>query len=71
LGLSDVVVRFGNRLREIRKGKGISPEKLAELANLHRTYVNDVERGRRNVTLVTIESLARALDIPMATLMPD
>jgi transcriptional regulator with XRE-family HTH domain len=69
--LSDVAIRFGNKLREIRKGKGISQEKLAELANLHRTYVNDVERGRRNVTIVTVESLARALGVSMAELMPD
>jgi transcriptional regulator with XRE-family HTH domain len=69
--LSDVTVRFGKRLREIRTRKGISQEKLAELAGLHRTYVSSVERGERNISLVNIESLAEALGVPMAALMPD
>jgi transcriptional regulator with XRE-family HTH domain len=69
--LSDVTVRFGNRLREVRKGKGLTQEKLAESAKLSRNYVNDVERGRRNVTIATVESLARALGVRMADLMPD
>jgi|SRR6516162_6920704 DNA-binding XRE family transcriptional regulator len=42
-GLSDVAVRFGLRLREVRQDRGISQEKLAELAGLHRTYVSSVE----------------------------
>jgi transcriptional regulator with XRE-family HTH domain len=69
--LNDVTVRFGNRLREVRKDKGLTQEKLAEIAQLSRNYVNDVERGRRNVTIVTVESLARALGVRMADLMPD
>ncbi len=69
--MSDVAVRFGQRLREVRKGRGISQEKLAELAGLHRTYVSSVERGERNISLLNIESLARALGVKMAELMPD
>jgi transcriptional regulator with XRE-family HTH domain len=69
--LDDVTVRFGRRLREVRTGKGISQEKLAELAGLHRTYVSSVERGERNISLVNIENLANALGVPMAALMPD
>jgi transcriptional regulator with XRE-family HTH domain len=69
--LSDVAVRFGRRLREVRQGRGISQEKLAELAGLHRTYVSSVERGQRNISLLNIESLARALEVKMAELMPD
>jgi transcriptional regulator with XRE-family HTH domain len=69
--LSDVTVRFGQRLREIRTQKGISQEKLAELAGLHRTYISSVERGERNISLVNIESLAEALGVAMAELMPD
>ena len=48
---SDVAERFGARLKSIRLDQGISQEKLAELAELHRTYVSSVERGQRNVTL--------------------
>jgi transcriptional regulator with XRE-family HTH domain len=69
--LSDVAVRFGHRLRAVRQGRGISQEKLAQLAGLHRTYVSSVERGERNISLLNIESLARALGVKMAELMPD
>jgi transcriptional regulator with XRE-family HTH domain len=69
--LSDVAARFGRRLREVRRRCSISQEKLAELAGLHRTYVSSVERGQRNISLVNIESLARALNVKMAELMPD
>jgi transcriptional regulator with XRE-family HTH domain len=68
--LSDVQKRFGERLRGIRSGKGISQEALAELAGLHRTYVSSVERGERNVTIVTVERLADALGVPMVELIP-
>ena len=63
-------MRFGTRLREIRLKKGISQERLAELAGLHRTYVSSVERGERNISLENIDRLANALEEPMAKLMP-
>jgi transcriptional regulator with XRE-family HTH domain len=69
--LADITCRFGERLRAVRKEKGTTQEKLAENAGLSRNYVNDVERGRRNVTIRTVESLARALGVRMADLMPD
>jgi len=68
--LSDVQARFGVRLREIRHTKGISQEALAGLAGLHRTYISGVERGERNISLLNIEKLAIALNVPMADLMP-
>ncbi len=64
-------MRFGLRLREVREKVGISQEKLAELAGLHRTYVSSVERGKRNISLQNIEKLALALGTSMAVLMPD
>jgi transcriptional regulator with XRE-family HTH domain len=69
--LSDVLVRFGKRLREVREEADISQEKLAELAGLHRTYVSSVERGKNNISLVNIERLAAALGVTMGELMPD
>ncbi len=54
---------FGMRVRELRRGKGFTQEKLAELANLHRTYVGGVERGERNVSLGNIWNLAEALGV--------
>lgn len=68
--MANVLVRFGIRLREIRLQKGVSQERLAELAGLHRTYVSSVERGQRNVSLINIERLAKALKVSLAELMP-
>ena len=68
--MANVFERFGMRLREIRLKKGISQERLAELAGLHRTYVSSVERGGRNISLENIDRLATALGEPMAKLMP-
>lgn len=68
---SSINVRFGAGLRKIRLGKGISQERLADLAGLHRTYISSVERGERNVTLQTVEKLAKALGTSMSRLMSD
>jgi transcriptional regulator with XRE-family HTH domain len=65
------MVRFGARLREVRLNFGVSQEKLADMAKIHRTYVSAVERGRCNISLVNIEKLAIALEVPMRDLMPD
>jgi transcriptional regulator with XRE-family HTH domain len=67
---SEVAVRFGDKLRRLRKSREVSQEELAARAGLHRTYVSSVERGERNVSLETIDKLARALGLPMGELMP-
>lgn len=48
----------------------VSQEKLAAQAGLHRTYVSSVERGERNISLVNIERLARALEVPLREMLP-
>ena len=53
---------FARNLRSLRQAHGMSQEKLAELAGLHRTYVSSVERGERNISIDNIERLAKALD---------
>ena len=68
--MEDVLVRFGEQLRRVRTRVGISQERLAELAGLHRTYVSSVERGLRNISLLNIDKLARALEVPLTSLMP-
>ena len=52
---------FAKNLKEIRKSKGVSQEKLAELCGLHRTYIGAVERGERNISLQNVEKIAAAL----------
>ncbi|MCI4040015.1 helix-turn-helix transcriptional regulator [Streptomyces sp. TRM75563] len=56
-------------MRELREARGLSQEGLAEIAGLHRTYVGSVERGERNVSLVNIHRLARALNVASAELL--
>jgi transcriptional regulator with XRE-family HTH domain len=53
--------KFGHRIKEIRKAKGLSQEKLANLAEIDRTYLPEVERGERNISLVVAEKIANAL----------
>lgn len=60
---------FARNLRDCRRCKGLSQEKLAELSGLHRTYVGSVERGERNISLDNMERLANALGVNLADLL--
>ncbi|OGA58591.1 MAG: XRE family transcriptional regulator [Betaproteobacteria bacterium RIFCSPLOWO2_12_FULL_65_14] len=64
----DILVRLGQAVRRRRTEMDLSQESLAERADLHRTYVADIERGVRNVSLKNIEKLARALEVSIADL---
>lgn len=59
---SDVLVRFGVRVRALRKAKGLNQEELAYRCELDRTYIGGVERGERNVSLLNICKIAEALN---------
>ena len=59
----DICEKFGVNVHKFRTEKGISQEKLAELSELHRTYISAVERGARSISLKNIEKIATALDI--------
>ena len=61
----DVKAEYGKKVREIRNSKKVSQEKLAELADLDRTYVSDIENGKRNVSIETIFKIAEALNTPV------
>jgi len=65
----DELKEFGRRLRELRLQKGYSQEKLAEIASLHRNHIGMIERGERNVTLLNIKKIARALGIEVSELL--
>jgi len=55
--------KFGIKIRTIRELKGYSIEYLANIANIDRTYISDIEKGKRNVSLLIIEKLAKALEV--------
>lgn len=60
--MTDIKIRLGQRIKELRLRAGYSQEELAAKANLHRTYMSDIERGERNVSLENIEKIANALN---------
>lgn len=60
---NEYLVRFGKRMKELRKQKGLSQEKLALLCELDRSYVGSVERGERNISLINIHKIAMALNV--------
>ena len=59
---------FGQRVREERLKQNLSQEDLAELADLHRTYIGMIERAEKNLTLINIEKIAKALNVKIAEL---
>ena len=65
----NILIAFGNKVREIRKDKNISQEELAFKANLHRTYIGMIERAEKNITLINIEKIAKALEVDIKKLL--
>jgi len=63
-----ILVTFGERVRKLRKDKGLSQEQLAFKANLHRTYIGMIERAEKNITLLNIEKIANSLDVEISQL---
>ncbi len=57
----NILIQFGKKVREERLKKGISQERLGELAKVHRTYIGMIERAEKNITLTNMEKIARAL----------
>ncbi len=62
----DIKLLVGKRVRELRNSIGISQEELADLAGLDRTYITSVECGKRNISIVNIEKLAKALKVSLS-----
>jgi transcriptional regulator with XRE-family HTH domain len=64
-----VLRAFGVKVRKLRASKNLSQEALAELAELDRTYISGIERGLRNVSLINIHRIARALRVSARNLL--
>ena len=66
--MASILQKTGDRIRKIRLAAGISQEKLASLTKLHRTYISDVERGNRNISIINLEKISKALGASLSDL---
>ena len=67
--MDDIHQRLAKNMRLLRRERGWSQEALAHEADLHRTYVSDIERGARNPSLTAIDKIARALGVSCGDLL--
>ena len=65
----DIRTRLGRNVRRLREEKGWSQEAFADEAEIHRTYVSDIERGKRNPTITIVEKLAKPLGVTAGKLL--
>lgn len=61
-----ILIRYGQAVRKVRLAQGISQEELADRCGLHRTYISDVELGKRNLSLENIERIAASLNTSLS-----
>jgi len=64
----DILIQFGNKVREERAKRNLSQEKLAEIAGMHRTYIGMIERAEKNITIRNIKKIANALNLSLSKL---
>ena len=64
----EILIKFGNKIREERLKKGYSQETFAEIVGTHRTYIGMIERAEKNITLQNIKKIADALNMPISKL---
>ena len=65
----ELLEKFGEKVREERLKRGLSQEELAARASVHRTYIGMIERGEKNITLLNIKKVAKALDLSIDKLL--
>ncbi|HAU0514737.1 TPA: helix-turn-helix domain-containing protein [Legionella pneumophila] len=66
--VKQILIDFGQKVREQRLKKNLSQEELASRAKMHRTYIGMIERAEKNITLENIEKIAKALDLTIPEL---
>lgn len=64
------LIKIGRKIRELRKAKGFSQESFADEAGLDRTYMGGIERGERNIAIINIIRIAKALKVEPGELFP-
>ena len=63
------LLQVGQNIRDARQVTGLSQEKFALLCKLDRTYISDVERGERNISLLNLRKIAKALKVPLSQIV--
>ena len=63
------MIKFGQRVRELRQEKNLTQQQLADISGLHKNYIGMIERGERNPSLVNIEILSKSFEISISELM--
>lgn len=63
------LLKVGERIRQLRTEIGLSQEKLSFACNLDRTYIGSVERGERNISILNLKKIAKALKIESSELL--
>ena len=71
LMIMDIKEKFGLKVKALRVEKNFSIEQLANISNVDRNYISDIEKGQRNVSITIIEKIIHALDIDFATFFSD
>ena len=64
----DLKIAFGQRVRGLRESRDWSQEEMGEASGMHWTYIGQVERGERNLTLQSIQKISRALKVKISVL---
>lgn len=67
----NILITFGQTVRKERLIRKLTQEELADIAGVHRTYIGMIERAEKNITLKSIEKIAKALTIKLTTLLSD
>jgi transcriptional regulator with XRE-family HTH domain len=66
--MADLLVRLGNRIRQLRKKRGWTQVEMAEKVGIDRSFLADVERGKRNVSILNVELMAKGLKVSLSQL---
>lgn len=67
--MNNINKKFGKHLRKIRTQNGLSQEELAHYSDLHRTYIGQIERGEKNITLKNLDKIAKSLSLTVSELL--
>lgn len=62
----DLRIRLGTVIKQLRSNRDLTQQECADKAGLHRTYISDVERGGRNLSITSLSQIATALDVPLS-----